>query len=180
MNLVYILVSFILLSYLLISYYKKQRTYLLSKKLQSVYDMMELNFIQNSKTLNNEEIDFIKVYKHIATNTQLLDIHLLIISKLGLNASKMKVSKQNFEKMSNSQDAEFKKLTEHFDEIANSLMKMSLYNSTFILFIIRIFVFHTIHKGQYNIIAGYQRFRNDLNYVLKNENVLIQQQMSPC
>ena len=65
MNFIIAFISTLSVSYLIISYFKKQQKYLLSKKLSSLYDEMELNFIRNSKNLTNDEIRFIKVYKQI-------------------------------------------------------------------------------------------------------------------
>ena len=61
MNFIIAFISVLLVSYLMISYFKKQRKYMLSKKLSTIFDEMELNFIKNSKNLTNEEIKFIKI-----------------------------------------------------------------------------------------------------------------------
>lgn len=180
MNLAYILLSVFVVSYFFISYYKRQRIYILSKKLESAYDLMELNFIQNGKVFSNEEIAYLKVYKQMSTNPQLLDIHLLLISKISSDRESIKKSKIDFDKMYKLQDDNFKKLVEKFDESADKLVKISFFNSSFLLFIVRVFVSVTLYKGQYNVITRFHKLRNDFKFVLKNENILIQQEFSPC
>ena len=178
MNFIIAFISTLSVSYLIISYFKKQQKYLLYKKLSSLYDEMELNFIRNSKNLTNDEIRFIKVYKQISTNPELLDVHLLLISKFESNDKKLTYNKIWFENMFNQQDEEFKSLVRNFDSVANKLIKLSLYNSSFLYFVLKIFLAYLFVKGQFNVISFYEKLKGDFNFVTKNENILIQQQVA--
>ena len=116
---------------------------------------MELNFIRNSKNLTNDEIRFIKVYKQISTNPELLDVHLLLISKFESNDKKLTDNKVWFDAMFNQQDEDFKSLVASFDLVANKLIRLSLYNSSFLFFVLGIFSTYLFVKGQFNIISFY-------------------------
>lgn len=178
MNFIIAFISVLSVSYLMISYFKRQQKYMLSKKLSTLFDEMELNFIKNSKNLTNEEIRFIKVYKQISTNPELLDVHLLLISKFESNDKKLTDNKVWFDAMFNQQDEDFKSLVANFDLIANKLIRLSLYNSSFLFFVLRIFLAYLFVKGQFNIISFYDKLKGDFNFVTKNENILIQQQVA--
>ena len=178
MNFIIAFISVLLVSYLMISYYKRQQKYMLSKKLSTLFDEMELNFIKNSKNLTNEEIRFIKIYKQISTNPELLDVHLLLISKFESNDKKLTDNKVWFDAMFNQQDEDFKSLVASFDLVANKLIRLSLYNSSFLFFVLGIFSTYLFVKGQFNIISFYDKLKCDFNFVTKNENILIQQQVA--
>ena len=178
MNFVIAFISVLLFSYLMVSYFKKQRKYMLSKKLSTIFDEMELNFIKNSKNLTNEEIKFIKIYKQISTNPELLDVHLLLISKFESNVKKLNDNRIWFDSMFKQQDEEFKSLVVEFDAIANKLIKLSFYNSAFVFFVLKIFLTYLFVKGQFNIISFYDKLKGDFKFVTKNENILIQQQVT--
>lgn len=178
MNFIIAFISVLLVSYLMISYFKRQQKYVLSKELSTIFDEMELNFIKNSKNLTNDEIAFIKVYKQISTNPEFLDVHLLLISKFESNDKKLSDKKVWFDAMFKQQDENFKSLVEKFDIVAGKLIKLSLYNSSFVLFVLKIFFTYLFVKGQFNIISFYDKLKRDFRFVTKNENILIQQQVA--
>lgn len=161
----------------MISYYKREKKYIISKKLSSIFDKMELNFISNSKNLSNDEIRFIKVYKHISVNPEFLDVHLLLITKFQSNAKKFKTNKEWFHRMFNEQDDEFKALVKSFDSQAEKLIRLSYYSSSFLFFVLKIFLAFLFVKGQFNIVLFYNRLKNDFKFVQINENILIHQQV---
>ena len=105
-------------------------------------------------------------------------MHLLLISKFESNDKKLTDNKVWFDAMFNQQDEDFKSLVASFDLVANKLIRLSLYKSSFLFFVLGIFSTYLFVKGQFNIISFYDKLKGDFNFVTKNENILIQQQVA--
>lgn len=177
MNLILTIVSLLFVSYLMISYFKRSRKDMLCRELLSVYDKMELNFIKSKKHLNKDEIDFLKTYKITAVNPDFLDIHILFISKIISKEEEIGNRKKWFDSIYNQQNDEFKSLAKDFDIVSTKIINLSIYNSHFIFFLLKVYLKGLLRKGRFSVTSFYERVKKDYQFIEKNENILIQQAM---
>ena len=132
MNTFFIVFSIVSLSWLMIKYYKKRKRELLALELSSIYDKMEINFIQNND-MDNDEIEYIKIYKSVATNPWTLDIRCILVAHQEMKKQENKTTNSRIDEIDKSQGEEFIELRKEFGKIAARITKLSLFNSGFLL-----------------------------------------------
>lgn len=133
MNIVYIILSLVILFWVLFKYYKARKNELLALELQSIYDKIEIEFIANENNrMSNDEIKFLKAYKRMAYNPELLDIRCIIIAVKEQRKQYNSERAKFIEDIVNRQSKEFNDLLDKFHRVSFKKVKMSLLNSGFL------------------------------------------------
>ena len=146
------------------------RRFVKINSLKSLYDKMEMFLIKNNVELTNERIWFLKLFKNLTVNPEYLDLQVLVICKIQLDKKgvDLKVKKSNYDKTLNSFPEEFKVFVADFDEVANYLIKLSMFKPDFVLFGLKIVFLRLIKAG----FSSLSEISKDYNYIQNNEKVI--------
>lgn len=170
MNTILLTVSVVLLVIVFYSQHIKYKRFKYSNKLGSIYDQMELYVIENNIILNNDRIEFLKIFKNLSLNPDFLDIQVLLLSKIAVEKrGDLLKNKEWFEKTLNSFGAEFKnELYVKFDFYSHKIVLLSFRKPDFIWFYIKILCYNLLNTG----INAFKKIRIEINYAKSNEEVI--------
>src|SRR5690606_30903220 len=110
-----------------------------------------------------------KAFKNLSLNPDYLDIQILLFCKI---ASEKKGTldgrKEWFDKTLRSFGNEFGDLFAQFDHYSEKMVRRSMMKHNFILFLIKLWFTHYIHKG----VNAFKNMKIDLKFAKANEEVL--------
>lgn len=137
--------------------------------LKVVYNKMEMHLIRTSTPLKGDFIQFLKTFKTLSVNPELLDIQVLALSKIASQRSgNLQSDTKWFSATRKALGDDFEQLFKEFDYNANKVIMLSFYKPGFVVFLFRVLAI----SGFKSRVISLKRYMKELTFIKNNDEAI--------
>jgi len=169
MNIILLTVSLLVLIFFVSSRYIKYLRFKHTTNMCRAYDRMEMHFSEKNIVVNDDYVEFLKIFKNLCVNPDYLDIQVLVPTKIASEktGNLEKESKWFFNTLESLGD-DFKELFIEFDNHSSKVVKLSFFRIDFILFLSRLLLTLLIFSGFRSLF----KIKESFDYAQENEEII--------